>query len=71
MLAVMILSEQDKEALVIDLLNKWHMARQIAKQAHVSFTDITKIKRKAAGEYVGDSKEKSKSIVSQSFSMFL
>ena len=71
MLAVMILNEQDKEALVIDLLNKGHTARQIAKQAHVSFTDITKIKRKVTGEYVGDNIEKSKSMASQSFRMFL
>ncbi len=68
MLAViMILNEQDKEVLVIDLLDQGHTARQIAKQAHVSFTDITKIKRKATG----DNKEKAKSTVSQSFKMFL
>ncbi len=67
MLGVMILNEQDKEALVIDLLNQGHTAREIAKQAHVSFTDITKIKRKATG----DNKEKSKSTVSQCFKMFL
>ncbi len=62
MLAVMILNEQDKEALVIDLLNQGHPARQIAKQAHISFTDITKMKRKVNGEYVGDNIEKSKSL---------
>lgn len=67
MLAVMIMNEQDKEALVMDLLNQGHTAREIAKQAHVSFTDITKIKRKATG----DNKEKAKSMVSQCFKMFL
>ncbi len=41
----MILNGQDKEALVIDLLNKGHTAREIAKQAHVSFTYTVKIKR--------------------------
>ncbi len=71
MRAVMILDEQDKEAFVIDLLNKGHMAREIAKQAHISFTDITKIKMRVTGGYVGDNKEKAKSMASQSFRMFL
>ena len=71
MRAVMILDEQDKEAFVIDLLNKGHMAREIAKQAHISFTDITKIRIRVTGGYVGDNKEKAKSMASQSFRMFL
>ncbi len=71
MRAVMILDEQDKEAFVIDLLNKGHMAREIAKQAHISFTDITKIKIWVTGGYVEDNKEKAKSMASQSFKMFL
>jgi hypothetical protein len=71
MLAVMILNEQDKEALVLDLLNKRYTARQIAKQAHISFTDIARIKRKATGELMEDNKEKIKSMASQSFRMFL
>ena len=50
MLAVMVLNEQDKEALVIDLLNKGHMARQIAMTAHVSFSYIKKIRIKLTGE---------------------
>ncbi|MDP9016223.1 MAG: Trp family transcriptional regulator [Thermoproteota archaeon] len=62
---------QDKEALVIDLLNKGHTAREIAKLAHVSFTDITRIKRKVTGECVEDDIEKAKSMASQSFRMFL
>ncbi len=53
------------------MLNRGHTARQIAKQAHISFTDITKIKRKVTGEYVKDNKEKTKSIASQCFRMFL
>jgi hypothetical protein len=32
MLAIMLLSEKDKEALVIDMLNKYHSVREIAKQ---------------------------------------
>ncbi len=72
MLAVsMILNEHDKEVLVVDLLNQGHTARQIAKQAHLSFTDITKIKRKATGECLRENKEKAKSMASQSFKMFL
>ncbi len=74
MLAVMILNEQNRETLVIDLLNKGHTARQIAKQAHISFTDITKIKRKATGEVIiedDNSCKKSLSIQSRAFKMFL
>jgi hypothetical protein len=56
MLAVMILNEQDKEALVIDMLNKGHTARQIAKVAHVSFSYIRKIRMKLAGEVDGEQK---------------
>ncbi len=67
----MILNEHYKEALVIDLLNKGHTTREIAKQARVSFTDIKKITRKLTGECVVDNKEKAKSVASQSFRMFL
>ncbi len=44
--------------------------KDILKQAHASFTDIKKIKRKVTGENVGDDKEKSKSMSSQSFICF-
>lgn len=32
------LNEKDKEALVIDMLNKGHTARHIPQQAHAAFT---------------------------------
>ncbi len=75
MLAVMILNEQDKEALVVDLINKGHTARQIAKAAHVSFSYIKKIRMKLAGEVDEEQKEvemkKPLSTPSQAFKLFL
>ena len=75
MLAVMILNEQDKEALVIDLLNQGNTARQIAKVAHVSFSYIKKIRMKLAGEVDEEQKEvemkKPLSIPSHAFKLFL
>jgi hypothetical protein len=38
MWVVMMLNEKEKEALLIELLNKGLPSREIAKQAHVSFT---------------------------------
>jgi hypothetical protein len=69
----MIFSEKDKEKLVVDLLNKGHTAREIAKQAHLSFTDIKKIQMKITGDVDGGDKEKKKplSIPSQAFKLFL
>jgi hypothetical protein len=75
MLAVMLLHEQDKEALVIDLLNKGHTTREIAKMAHVSFSYIKKIRMKLTGEIsenLGDiSNNKPLSLSSQAFKLFL
>lgn len=75
MLAVMILNEQDKEALVIDSLNKGHTARPTAKVAHVSFSYIKKISMKLAGEVDEEQKEvemkKPLSVPSQAFKLFL
>ena len=75
MLGVMILNEQEKEAIVIDLLNKQHTAREIAKQAHVSFSDIKKIRMKLAVGVDEEQKEvemkKPLSIPSQAFKLYL
>ncbi len=75
MLVVMVLNEKEKEVLVIDLLNKEHTARQIAKVAHVSFSYIRKIRMKLAGEVDEEQKEaemkKPLSIPSQAFKLFL
>ncbi len=72
----MILNRQQKENMVIDLLNQGISVQQIAKQAHVSFTDIKKIRMKATGEVSekqeqNDQKKKPLSIPSQAFKLFL
>ncbi len=71
----MILNRQQKEKLVIDLLNQGISVPQIAKQAHVSFTDIKKIRMKLTGdiseEQQGGQKRKPLSIPSQAFKLFL
>ncbi len=75
MLVVMVLIEKEKEALVIDLLNKDHTAREIAKTAHVSFSYIKEIRQKLTGEVNEeqqcDQKKKPLSIPSQAFKLFL
>ncbi len=72
----MILNRQQKENLVIDLLNQGISVPQIAKQAHVSFSDIKKIRMKETGEVSEeqqqeDKKKKPLSIPSQAFKLFL
>jgi hypothetical protein len=72
----MILNRQQKENLVIELLNQGVSVPQIAKQAHVSFTDIKKIRQKLTGEAgeeqkQEDQKKKPLSIPSQAFKLFL
>jgi hypothetical protein len=72
----MVLNRQQKEKLVIDLLNKGLTYPQIAKQAHVSFSEIKRIELMVTGDYKkvedeGDEKEKkAKSILSQAFELF-
>jgi hypothetical protein len=69
MMAVMLLSEKEKEALVIELLNKGLPVREIAKQAQVSFTYIKKIRAKITGDV--DEKKNPLSIPSKAFKLFL
>jgi hypothetical protein len=69
MLAVMLLSEKEKEALVIEMLNKGLTSMEIAKRAHVSFTYIKRIRAKITGEVNEDNKPLSLS--SQAFKLFL
>ncbi len=68
-------SAKDKEALVIDLLEKNHTTREIAKIALVSFTFIKKVRMKLTGEVIeekqNDQKKKPLSIPSQAFKLFL
>ncbi len=72
----MILNRQQKENLVIELLNQGISVPQIAKQAHVSFTDIKKIRMKETGDVSEDQKQEDQkkkplSIPSQAFKLFL
>lgn len=61
-----------KEALVIDMLNKGLTAMEIAKQAHVSFTEIKKARNKLTGEVNEEPKRKNPlSIPSKAFKLFL
>jgi hypothetical protein len=46
----MVLTREERESLVIDLLNKCTPIREIAKQAGLSFRDIGVIKKKAEEE---------------------
>src|SRR5919107_1503051 len=67
----MLLNENEKEALVIELLNKGLPVREIAKQAPVSFTFIKKTKEKITGEGDEDKKKKTLSVPSRAFKLFL
>ncbi len=72
----MILNRQQKEKLVIDLLNQGISVPQIAKQAHVSFTDIKRIRQKETGDDKEEDEDeekgkKARSIPCQAFELFL
>jgi hypothetical protein len=69
----MLPNEKEKEARVIELMNKGLTAREIAKEVHVSFTYIKRIRAKITGEGNEDEKEKKKtlSIPSRAFKLFL
>jgi hypothetical protein len=69
MMNVMILSEKDKEALVIDMLNKGLTSREIAKQQHVSFSYIKKVRAKITEDV--DDKKNPLSVPSKDFRLFL
>lgn len=69
-------NEKDKEALIIDLLNKGYKTREIAKLAHVSNTTVIKIRAKLVSqakeeqEQQGDQRKKPLSVASQAFNLF-
>src|SRR4051794_20780527 len=65
----MILSKREKEDMVTKLLNEGLRFKDIAKRAHISLSDISKIKRRVTGEAT-EVKEKSLSIASQTFQLF-
>ncbi len=64
----MILNKKEKEELVTKLLCEGLRFKDIAKQAHVSLSDISKIKRKITGEEI--EKEIPLSVPSQAFKLF-
>ncbi len=66
----MILNKQQKEDLIIELLEKGPSVQKIVKQAHVSFSTIKEICDKVTGEF-DNKKEKNVSISSQVFKLFL
>ena len=70
----MILNRQQKEALVIELLNKGVTVPEIAKQVHLNFTDIKKIREKVTGDDKSieeENKNKTRSKTSRAFELFL
>ena len=73
----MVLNRQQKEKLVIDLLNQGFTYPQIAKRAHVSFSEIKRIEQMVTGddkrgqEEGGEKEKKAKSIHCQAFELFL
>jgi sugar diacid utilization regulator len=73
----MILNKQQKEALVIDLLDQDISVPQIAKQANMSFSDIKRIRQKVTGDdkkvedEEAEKRKKAKSMPCQAFELFL
>jgi len=66
-----LLSSNEKEALVIDLLKEGYSIREIAKEVHMSFSDIGEIKRRVFGESISYKKKKKKlSKVAQALELF-
>ena len=64
----MILNKKEKQEIVVKLLNEGLTYKEIAKQVHISLSDISKIKRKLIGEET--EKEKPLSIHSQALQLF-
>jgi hypothetical protein len=73
----MILNRQQKEKLVIDLLNRGFTYPQIAKQAHVSFSEIKRIDLMVTGDdkkvenEQAEKEKKAKPVHCQAFELFL
>jgi hypothetical protein len=65
----MILSKKEKEEQIVKLLYEGVKFKDIAKELHVSLSDISKIKRKITGEE--PEKEKTLSLTSKAFQLFL
>ena len=67
-----LLSAKEKEDLVLELLNKGHTQREIAKIAHVSFREIARIRRMITdAEKDYDENDKNLSNPSKAFKLFM
>ncbi len=64
------LNRKQKEELVIKMLKEEYYLREIAKAAHMSFSDIGEIKRRIFGESASDKKKKKRSKVAQALQLF-
>lgn len=67
---ILLLTNEQKEAIVIEMLKAKRPIRDIAKEAHKSFTDIGEIKRRELGESASYIKKKKVSKVSQALELF-
>jgi hypothetical protein len=63
-------TSQQKEELVIKMLKEGYSFREIAKAAHMSFSDIGEIKRRIFGESASYKKTKKLSKVAQALQLF-
>lgn len=67
---IVLLTNDQKEALVIEMLKAKQPIREIAKEVQKSFSDIGEIKRKLFGESASYKKKKKLSKVSQALELF-
>ena len=66
-----ILTKQEKEKLVLDLLNQGKSTREIAQEAQVSFKDIGAIRDKATKEKEASKEQAEKiSVSTQAYKLF-
>jgi transposase len=64
------LTNVQKEAIVIEMLKEGRSIREIAKAAQKSFSDIGEIKRRVLGESTSYKKKKKLSKVAQALELF-
>ena len=66
---IVLLTNDQKETIVIEMLKERRPIREIAKEAHMSFSDIGEIKRRVLGESALYKKKKKLSKVSQALEL--
>lgn len=64
------LTNEQKEAIVIEMLKAKRPIREIAKEVHMSFSNIGEIKRKVFGEFTSYKKKKKLSKIAQALELF-